>query len=114
MIGIPAADPLPSKQIRLVRAGIHAAGAVEHLADLYAATQQLVARRLDVGHDQVQALRGAGCRRGDVLAEDDRAPGARRRELEHAEVVTTGEVRVEPPTELPVELLRAVNIRDRD
>jgi hypothetical protein len=35
---------------------------------------------------QVQALGGAGCRRGDVLAEDDRAPGTRRRKLDHTKV----------------------------
>ena len=90
------------------------AGVVEHLADLDSATEQLVAGGLDVGDDQVQALGGAGCRRGDVLAEDDRAPGARRRELDHAQVVTAGEVGVEPPPELRVELLRAVDIRDGD
>ena len=74
---------------------------MEHLADLDAATEQLVAGGLDVGDDQVQALGGAGRRRGDVLAEDDRAPGARRRELDHAEVVTGGEVGVEPPARAP-------------
>ena len=114
MLGIRTADPEPPKQVGLVRAGVHAAGVVEHLADLDAATEQLVAGGLDVGDDQVQALGGAGCRRGDVLAEDDRAPGARRRELDHAEVVTGVEVGVEPPPEPPVELLRAVDIRDGD
>ena len=114
MVGIRTADPEPPKQVGLVRASVHAVGVVEHLADLDAATEQLVAGGLDVGDDQVQALGGAGCRRGDVLAEDDRAPGARRRELDHAPVVTVGEVGVEPPPEPPVELLRAVDIRDRD
>jgi hypothetical protein len=71
---------------------------------------EFVARSLDVGDDQVQALGGAGCRRGDVLAEDDRAPGARRRELDDAEVVTVVVVGVEPPPEPAVELLRAVDI----
>ena len=40
--------------------------------------------------------------------------GARRRELDHAEVVTRGEIGVEPPPEPSVELLRAVDIRDGD
>ena len=85
---------------------------VEHLADLDAATEQLLAGGLDVGDDQVKALGGAGCCRGDVLSENDRAPGARRRELDHAPVLTVGEVGVEPPPELLVELLRAVDIGD--
>jgi hypothetical protein len=38
MLGIRTADPEPPKQVGLVRAGVHAAGAVEHLADLDAAT----------------------------------------------------------------------------
>ena len=114
MLGIRTADPEPPKQVGLVRASVHAGGVVEHLADLDAATEQLVAGGLDIGDDQVQALGRAGCRRGDVLAENDRAPGARRRELDHAEVLTAVEVGVEPPPEPPVELLRAVDIRDGD
>ena len=77
MLGIRTADPEPPKQIGLVRAGVHVAGVVEHLADLDAATEQFVAGGLDVGDDQVQSLGGAGRRRGDVLAEDDRAPASR-------------------------------------
>ena len=63
MLGIRTADPEPPEQIGLVRAGIHAAAVVEHLADLDAAGEELVARSLDVGDDQVQALGGAGCGR---------------------------------------------------
>ena len=87
---------------------------VEHLADLDAAGDELVARRLDVGDDQVQALGRTGRGRREVRAELDRAPGARRRELDQAEVVTGGDVGVEPPAEARVELLRAVDIRDGD
>src|SRR5207248_640119 len=112
MLGIRTGDPEAAKQVGLVRASVHAAGVVEHPADLDAATEQLVAGGGDVGDDQVQALGGAGCRRGDILAEDDRASGARRRELDHAEVVTGGVVGVEPPPEPLVELLRAVDIGD--
>ena len=114
MLGIRAADPNPPKQVGLVRAVVHAAAVVEHLADRDAATEQFVAGGLYVGDDQVQALGGAGCRRGDILAEDHRAAGARRRELDHAEVVTAGEVGVEPPPEARVELLRAINVRNGD
>ena len=53
---------------------MHVAGVVEGLADLDAASEQLLAGGLDVGDDQIEALRGAGRRRGDVLAEDDREP----------------------------------------
>ena len=41
-------------------------------------------------------------------------PEARRRELDHAEVATVVIVGVEPPPEPPIELLRAVGIRDGD
>ena len=112
MLGIRTADPEPPKQVGLIRAGVHAAAVVENLADLDPATQQLVAGGSDVGDDQVQALGGAGCCSGDILAENDRASGARRRELDHAEVVAVVIVGVEPPPEPPVELLRAVDIRD--
>ena len=60
MLGIGTADPEPPEQIGLVRAGIHAAGVVEHLADLDAAAEQLVAGGLDVGNDQVQSLAEPG------------------------------------------------------
>ena len=87
---------------------------MEHIADLNAAIHQIVAGRQDIGDDQVQALGRTGCRRGDVLAEDNRATGARGRELNHAEVVTTVEVCVEAPPEPGVELLRAVDVQDGD
>ena len=50
-------DPLPSKQIGLVRAGVYAADIVEHFADLDTAREQFFAGGLYVGDDQVQALR---------------------------------------------------------
>src|SRR5882724_11916521 len=105
VLGIRTANPDPPKQIGLVRADVRVAGAVEHLADLDAATEQLVAGGLDVGDDQVQSLGGAGCRRGHVLAEDDRGRGAKGSELDHAEVVTGGEVGIEPPTQADVKAL---------
>jgi hypothetical protein len=77
-------------------------------------TERFGAGGFDIGDDQVQALSGARCRRGDVLAEDDRAPGALRRELDHAEVVTAVVVGVEPPPQPPLELFRAVDIRHGD
>src|SRR5262245_55878411 len=115
MLGIRTADPEPPKQVRFVRTGVHTAGVVKHLADLYAATKQLFAGGLDVGNDQVQALGGARCGRGDILAEDDRTPGAWRCKLDHAEVFTVVEVSVEAPPELPtVEFFGAIDIRNGD
>src|SRR5580704_3924193 len=109
-----AADSDPPKQVGLVRASVHVASAMEHLADLNAAPEQILSRGLDVSNDQIKALSGAGSRRRDVPAEDHRAPGARRRELNHAKVRTVVVVGVEPPPQLRIERLGAVDIRDRD
>jgi hypothetical protein len=54
------------------------------------------------------------CRRGDVFAEDDRAPGAGRGKLDHAEVVLAVVVGVEPPPEAAVKALGAIDVRNRD
>ena len=113
MLRIRTADPTAPKQVGLVRTSVDAAGLVEHLA-ARPAPEQLVAGGLDIRDDQVESLGGAGCCRGDVLSEDDGAPGPRWRELHHAKVLTGGEVSVEPPPELRVELLGALNIRYRD
>src|SRR5260370_28674021 len=99
MLGIRTADPAPPKQVGLVWASVHAAGIVEHIADLDAATEQLVSGGRDVGDAQVQALGGARCCRGDVLAAYARAPGSRRRELVHAEGVPLAVVGIEPLTQ---------------
>jgi len=113
VLRIGTADPDTSEQIGFVRAGVRAA-AVERLADLDAATDQLFAGGLEVGDDQVQALGGAGCGRGDVLAEvtEHAEPGgvnwSTRKSLPSAK---SG---VEPPPEVCVKLLRAVDIRDGD
>src|ERR1700722_17542897 len=114
MLGIRTVDPDPPKQVGLVAAGEHVAAAVEHLADLNAATEQIIAGGLDVSDDQIKSLGGAGSGRGNILAEDDRAPRARRRELNDPKVLTVVIVGVEPPPEAPVEFLRTVDIRDRD
>src|SRR5258705_437126 len=103
MLGIRTANPEPSKEVRLIPAGVHAF-VVEHLTNLDAATEQLLTSGPEVGDDQVQALRGAGCCPGDVPAEDDRAPRARWRELNHAEVAAVVVVGVEPPPQPRVEL----------
>ncbi len=87
---------------------------VEHLADLDAVRHEIVARGLDVGDDQVQALGRAGFGRRHVRAELNGAPRAGRCELDDPEAVLEGEVGVEPPPEARVELLRPVDVRDGD
>ena len=42
-----------SKGLSMTPASVHVAGAVERLADLHAATEQLLASSLDVGNDEV-------------------------------------------------------------
>src|SRR5205814_8530509 len=79
-----------------------------------AAAEHRAAGGVDVGDDQVQALRGAGRGGGDVLAEDDRGVGAGRGELDHAVVVRAGEIGVEPPAELCIKLLGAFDVGNRD
>src|SRR5262245_21210978 len=86
------------------------AAAVKDLATLDAAGNKRVAGGFDVGDDQVQALRGAGLGRRDVPAEDDRGIRARRGELDHPPVATGGEVGVEPPAELCVKRLGAIDV----
>ncbi len=48
-----------------------------------------------------------------AIAEDDRAPGARRRELDHAPVII-GEVGVEPPSHAGLKALGTINICNRE
>src|SRR3954447_11964553 len=89
----------------------NAACVVERLTDRDPAALKFATGSLDVGHDQVQTLRRARRSRRDVLAEDDRAAGARRRELDHAVVFPGCVVDVEPPTEVAIEALGAIRIR---
>src|SRR6202451_2754352 len=87
---------------------------VEHLTHLNTACDKIFAHSLNVGDDQVEAL-GRAWRSGcDLRAKLNRAPGTGRRELHNAEAVIKGEVGIEPPPEFGVELLRAVNVRDRN
>src|SRR6202042_214639 len=85
---------------------------VGQLTKFGAASDQFLASSLNVGDDQVKALsRARHCRR-HLRAELDRAPRARRRELDDAETVVKWEVGVQPRPKLLVELLRAIHIRD--
>src|SRR5215813_3291728 len=87
---------------------------VEHITDLDAAVDEFFARSLNVGDDQVQGLGRARRGRGHFRAEFGRAPRAGRCELNDPKAVIEWEVGVEPPPEPREELLRAVNIGDRD
>ena len=69
---------------------------VEEFANLDSGGDQLVPGGDDVGNDQ-ECFGRTGSGRGDVLAEMDRATGARRRELKQAEIIAGGAVNVEPP-----------------
>jgi hypothetical protein len=60
--------------------------------------------------DEVKAPGRAGRGRRDVRAELNRTPRAGRCELDAPEAVIEREVRIEPPPEAPVELLRAIDI----
>jgi hypothetical protein len=63
MRGIWTLDPKPPEQVGLVRASMYMAGAMEDVADLNAATEQILAGSLDVGDDQIKPLGGSGsCR----------------------------------------------------
>src|SRR5258708_1038035 len=97
MLRIRTPDPQPSEEEGLVRSGVDGASVVEYLANLNAAAEQFLPRRLEVGDDQIQSLRRAGRRRGNVLAEDDRTTGARWRELDHAVVIARGIVCIQSP-----------------
>src|SRR5215471_11997883 len=113
MLRVRTAGPKSSKQVGLVRTGVHVA-AVKHFADFDAATQQLFSRGLNIGDGQVHALGGPRRRRGDVFAKNYRTPGTGRRELNSTPVIASVEIGVEPPPELGVELFGAVYIRNRD
>jgi hypothetical protein len=92
---------------------MNVARVVEHLTDPHSTMKQLASGGFDVRDDEVQALGGARVRGGDVPAEDDGAAGTRRGELDDAPVAAR-EVRIEPPAQLTIEALGALDIRNRD
>lgn len=73
---------------------------MEDLGRLDTAPDQLVVRSRNVGNNEQQGLSRAGCGRGEVGAELDRAMRAWRRELDEAEFIA-GAVAVEPPPQSP-------------
>src|SRR5260370_11588308 len=87
MLRIRTTDPQPSEEEGLVRSGVDGASVVEYLVNLNAAADQFLPRRLEAGDDQIQSLRRAGRRRGNVLAEQDRTTAPPSRELDHAAII---------------------------
>jgi hypothetical protein len=87
---------------------------VEHIAHIDAARDEFGARRHDVGDDEIESLRRAGCGGRDSLAKVDRARRARRRELHGPKRVTDDEVGVEPPAQAAVEALGSIDVGHRD
>src|SRR5205823_10181907 len=75
---------------------------------------EVAARGLDIGDDQVETAGRAGRRRGHVRPELNRATRPRRCELDDSEPVIEWKVGVEPPPQTPVELLRPLDVRDGD
>ena len=87
---------------------------MKHLAHLNAAVDELGARCLDVGYDEIKSACRARHGRGDSRAEVDRARRAWRRELYDPKLVTDDEVGVQSPTQAAVKALGAIDVRDRD
>src|SRR5580704_18597360 len=86
---------------------------VEDLAHLDATGEEVLTRGFDVGDGEVRALGRPRHGRRDVPAKLDRAAGAGGRELNQTQVLAAVDVGVEPPPEACVELLRALDVRDR-
>ena len=87
---------------------------VKYLAYFDTAGEELVMRSLDIGDGEVGAVSRARRSRGNVRAELHRTSRPRWSKLHDSEAVIETEVGVEPPPEVPVELLRAVDIRNGD
>ena len=93
---VRTANPDTAEQVRLVGSRVHVAAAMKGRADLHTTIEQFLARGLDVRDDQIESLGGAGGRRGDIRAENNRSSGSRWRELNHAETIIEGEIGVAP------------------
>src|SRR5215217_1697898 len=87
---------------------------VEHLAHGDTAIDELGARRLDVGYDEIEFACRARHGRRAPGAELDRARRAWRRELDAPKRVTDHEVGIESPAQAAVETLGAIDVRNRD
>ena len=85
------------------------------VADVHAVVLELPVRGLDVADHQLQAGGGAGRGVVEALADRDRAPGARRRQLDEPDAVRGAFVVVGVEAHLvDVEILGPVHIGDGD
>ena len=100
--------------IRAADRRLSRAGTVKHFANVSTVTDEFGPRCLDVGHDEIQTACRARRGRRQSSAEVDRARRARRRELYNSKIVADGEVGIEPPTQITVKALGAIDVRDRD
>src|SRR4051794_8005703 len=82
---------------------------VEHLADRDIAGDELGARHIDIGNDQVKTLRRAGWSGRDFRTELYRAGRTGRGKLDDSEAVIKLKIRIQSPPYSPIELLCAVD-----
>ena len=111
MVG-PAFRVAPADARVLYGAVEGAAGVMEDLAHLDAVSDQLLSGGVEVVHGE-EAVRRARLGRRDSLAEDDRRFRVVRRHLHGVEAVAR-DVGVEPPAEILVERLRAIDVRNAE
>src|SRR5207237_10103066 len=106
-VGVDAGRVLPCLPARLAH--------VPDLAHVHAALDELIAGGDDVRYNEMQAAHRAGLRIGDADADGDRAGRPGRVELDDAERVAhlVVDVHLEAGL-LAVELLRVVDVGDRD
>ena len=104
----------PAVAVRILEEHEEDAGAeLADVARIDAALDELRARGVNVGDDEVQPLHRARRRLDDAGAEADRARGAGRRELHDAELRAGGDVVIESEAELfDVEALGGVHVGD--
>ena len=84
-----------------------------HVARVNATADEIFMGRDDVGDDECPHGRPRGGRR-QSLAERDGTPGARRRELDDANILRRGDVVIEPPAQASVELLGSLDVGHGD
>src|SRR4051794_17491786 len=129
---LPSRQPLrdlleqPAVAVRIAELGIAVVGGavrvrarslsplahVVDLADVDTVPDQFITRGLDVVDGRLQALKGSGFGRDEVLTERKRATRAGRGDLDDSNARGGLEVDVHPPTEALVERLRPIDIGD--
>jgi hypothetical protein len=82
-------------------------------SDIYASVAQLRSCGLDVVDDHLESLCGAGWRRGDAIADDDRAARSRRRYLHEPQFIAETVIVVDVVSDSFVERFGRVDVADR-